>query len=429
MTTVEAIKKAVAARCEDLTDLVCALVSIPSENTPPMGNERAAQEYLYEHARRAGLDAVLYEMREVPGLHEHPCFRPGREYDGRPNLIVTYPGSGSGRSLLLTGHIDSVPAVDTGWTHPPFGGECADGRIYGRGAYDMKAGLVCGLMALEILREVGVKLTGRLGLESVIDEEFAGVNGTIAGRVRGDAYEAAVVLEPSDLNIYHAHRGLRVAEVKIGGCAGVPWGGVRLDNPADRIGSIIDWFNRFGRDRNKRMAGRTGYEDYEVPVPYMTTRVAAGEGGRNKVLAVPAQAAVEFFWETLPGETKDEIDRAFHAGLDEWAACQPGLDRAAVKISFPYEWLPASAVPPDHPLVQKLHTAVYAVTGKPPRVRGGSFPCDAYVFNLYAKTPAIIFGPRGGNAHAADEFVIIDDLAVVVESICLLALDWCGVAD
>ena len=428
MTSIAAIKRVVADRRGELADLVRNLISLPSVNTPPTGEERAAQEYLFARARQAGLAAVLYEFSDVPGLADHPAYRPGRIYPGRPNLLVTYPDVGQGRSLLFTGHVDTVPVQEAEWTHPPFGGECADGRIYGRGAYDMKAGLACGLMALEILRGMGVRLAGRLGFESVIDEEFAGVNGTVAGRARGDDFDAAVVLEPSDMQIYHAHRGLRVAEVRIAGREGVPWGGVELDNPANRIGALIDWFNRFGADRNRRLAGRIGYEDYQFPVPYMTVRVAAGGSGRAKILAVPAQASVEFFWETLPGETKAEIDREFFAGLHEWAE-QSGLDRAALEVDFPYEWLPASAVPPDHPLVQKLSTAACTATGKAPKVCGGSFPCDAYVFNLHAGTPAVLFGPRGGKAHAADEYVIAEDLAKVVESLCLLAMDWCGVLD
>lgn len=438
-----AIKKAVAARRDDLRQLVQALVSIPSENTPPTGREREAQEFLSDYARCAGLNATLYSVDGLADLEKHPTHRSGtppRTYAGRPNLIVRYdqdksaPGNDSpraGRSLLFTGHVDTVPAGTKGWTRPPFSGVEEDGRIYGRGAYDMKGGLACGLMALHVLRDLDVKLLGDVGFESVVDEEFCGGNGTLAGRVRGDHYDGAVILEPTNLNIYNAHRGLRIAEVSVIGRAGVSFAGEKLANPVEKIGSIVDWFNSFGRARNRESAGRAGngYETYAEPVPYMITRVTAGADGSDKVLAVPQAASIEFFWETLPGETREEVDRAFFGGLEEWASGQPDISRESVSVVFPYEWMPGSAVPADHPLVQRLRGAVRISTGAEPKVLGAPYPCDGYLFNLHSPTTAVLFGPRGGNAHSADEFVRVEDLATVVESLCLLAADWCGTAE
>jgi acetylornithine deacetylase len=143
----------------------------------------------------------LYYLHDVPGFEKHPLFHPGRDYRQRPNLAARRKGAGGGRSLLLTGHIDTVPSGTQEWTRDPFGGELEDGRIYGRGANDMKAGIAANLFVMECLQELGLSLAGDVLFETVVDEEFGGSNGTLAGRLHGFNADAAIISEPSSLRI------------------------------------------------------------------------------------------------------------------------------------------------------------------------------------------------------------------------------------
>ena len=122
----------------ELIAAIQELVRIPTENLPPGGNERAGQEYLARRLRDLGLDVELYALADVPGLTEQASYWPGRDYRDRPNLTAVWRGRGGGRSLLLTGHMDTVPRGSAAWSVDPFGGLHKDGRIYGLGAIDMK---------------------------------------------------------------------------------------------------------------------------------------------------------------------------------------------------------------------------------------------------------------------------------------------------
>src|SRR5690349_19437237 len=111
-----------------LIEIIRDLVRMPSENTPPDGAEGACQTYVAEFLRNQGWQPLIYELNQVPGIHEHPLFRGGRAYAGRPNVGARKAGTGGGRSLLLSGHIDTVPKGTQPWTRDPFGGEVEDNR-------------------------------------------------------------------------------------------------------------------------------------------------------------------------------------------------------------------------------------------------------------------------------------------------------------
>ena len=192
---------------DEMIQVMTDLLRIPSENKPPIGYEKAAQEYMADFLRRAGLEVDLYELDEVPGLLEHPDYWPGRDYANRPILCSTLPGKGGGRSLLLTGHADTVVLGDNVWSKPPFGAEIHDGKMYGLGASDMKGQMGAMLVLFKALAEQGVPLHGALTFESVVDEEEAGVNATLAGRLRDGPMDGGIVVEASGLNIYPAIRG------------------------------------------------------------------------------------------------------------------------------------------------------------------------------------------------------------------------------
>src|SRR5579872_645814 len=225
MSLDSALQKRLSSYVDDHQDNLVAiiqdLVRIPSENTPPVGNEEAVQQHIARFLRAHGLETDLYHFHEVKGLQEHPLFWPGREYGNRPNVDARRKGKGGGRSLVLTGHIDTVPRGTQPWTRDAFGGEVEGNKLYGRGSNDMKGGVGTSLFVLEAIEKLGIQLKGDLIIETVSDEEFGGVNGTLAGRVRGYNADAAIITEPSFLRICPAQRGGRTVHIKLSSTGGV----------------------------------------------------------------------------------------------------------------------------------------------------------------------------------------------------------------
>ena len=140
----------------DLIALIQDLVRIPSENTPPSGAEAACQRYCRDYLEACGLQTDLYELSEVEGLASHPLFFPGRDYSGRPNLAATLKG-GDGLSLVLSGHIDTVPRGAMPWSSDPFSGHIDNGLLYGRGSNDMKAGVATNLFIARAFHDLGLQ--------------------------------------------------------------------------------------------------------------------------------------------------------------------------------------------------------------------------------------------------------------------------------
>lgn len=156
----ESVKKWVRKNREDAVSLVSELVRIPSVNNPPSGDEAAYQKHLAERLKDEGASVHCYELSEVEELSEHPAYMSGRDYTGRPNVVATFAGQGGGRSLLFSGHADTVyEGVET-WTFPPFSGTVSNGKLYGRGSYDMKGGMAAAIMAVKCLHELGYSLKG-----------------------------------------------------------------------------------------------------------------------------------------------------------------------------------------------------------------------------------------------------------------------------
>jgi acetylornithine deacetylase len=389
------------AHRDELVELVRALVAIPSENRPPHGDERACQEYVVQYLRTLGLEPDVFQPDEVAGATEHPAWWPGRDYEGRTNVVARVSGRGGGRSLVFSGHIDVVPALGAG-EHGYWDGDVADGRVYGRGSLDMKGGIACYLHALRCMRECGVELAGDLIVETVVDEEFGGANGTLACRLRGYEADGAILPEPTSLAVCHATRGgIQYRLNASGGAVGMAFDGGIPASPLVAVAQAAAGLARAERVR---------------PVPIYQYLVRSGEElpwGTSE--GIPPDAVLEFWAEIVPGTTHDELERE----LRDAAGDPPdGID---VGWEQRTRFLPATSIDPRTPIVEAVRRALDA--GEP---TVAPFACDAFIFNECSSTPVAICGPGGGNAHAPDEYVLVDDLHTLAAAYLQLALDWCG---
>ena len=405
-----------------LIRIVSELVRMPSENTPPRGQEAQCQRYVAAFLQNLGWAVESYEPASVPGLAEHPQFWPGRDYTNRCNVNATLGGEGGGRSLLLTGHIDTVPRGSAPWTRDPFAAALEDNRIYGRGAMDMKAGIASSLFLAEALRDLEVRLRGDLLIESVVDEEFGGVNGTLAGRLRGFNADAAIVGESSGLRICPAQRGGRIAHITLSG-AGDIFGDAQAGRGAvDQLARMLGALPRFAELRRDRMPRHEMYAHLDDPAPVAVTSVSTAPWGTTEPIAIPNQCRVELYWQAAPGEAQADVERDFF----EWLR---GVFPEPPRVEFPIRWLPGSAIAATAPLVRELSASAARVLSREPLIQGLEAPCDMYILQREFQIPAVVWGARGANAHLPDEYVEVESLIESTEVLLDFVCGWCGVVN
>jgi acetylornithine deacetylase len=323
---------------------------------------------------------------------------------GRPNVVARV-GRGGARSLMFNGHLDVV-GVD-GMTHDPFSAAERHGRMYGRGACDMKAGIAAMCAAAA---RVATEVEGELVIAAVVDEEFESI-GTRALVGRGVRADAAIVTEPTRLCIMPAHLGFVWLEVTTHGRAAH---GSRWDLGVDAIrhaGLFLAELDRFDASeltaRSHPLLGR----------PSVHASLIAGGTGMS---TYPDRCTVHVERRTIPGESASDVTREIEA-LCRSAALEVPRFRADVRATF--SQLP-SDVRVDAPIVGALGDALRA-SGEAVRIEGMTAWTDAALLNA-AGIPAICFGPGDISlAHAAVEFVPLDEIERATAVLARLAVDWC----
>jgi len=415
----------VESQQERLFTLLQDLVRIPSENRAPEGAEGACQAYMARVLRGAGWEPRLYSLAEAQGMESHPLYWPGRNYEGRPNLAAVRKGTGGGRSLILSGHVDTVPVGSAPWMRLPFGGQREGNRIYGRGANDMKAGIAANLFVAEALAERGIRLAGDLTFESVVDEEFGGVNGTLAGRLMGYGADAAIVSEPSFLRVCPAQRGGRTVQVTFRAVNEGILSSRRKALVIDQLRAFLDALPEFAALRRHVAPRHVSYEHLEDPVPVTVTRIQTAPWGTSEPSNVPDTCRLELFWQTMPGETREEVDGQFAGWLEGLYGERADLFRERPQLEHPIRWLPGSAIQAESPIVAELAAVAEATLGFRPEVAGIEGPCDLYVFHEFG-IPAVLWGARGGNTHMPDEYVELDSLVQATKALMAFVCSWCG---
>lgn len=411
---------------DDLIDILRTLVNTPSENTPPTGAEAACQKYCADTLRSCGFSTDLYELDDIPGLSSHPLYWPGRSYAGRPNVAGRLKGSGGGRSLILSGHIDTVPRGTLPWTRDPFSAHIENGKLYGRGSNDMKAGIATNLFIARALKALGLPLRGDLTIESVVDEEFGGVNGTLAGRLRGYLADAAIISEPSFLRICPSQRGGNTAHITFE----VPGEGILSDAMEVGVEAQLAWFLSqipvFASERRASAPPHSSYAHLANPVPVSVLKIHTGPWGAGEPMATASACQIELYWQMLPGEDTAAVTTHFHEWFLRTVSARPNLFPQPPKVEFPIRLLPASSIAPDAPLVRELARCAAEVLGSEPPIAGIEGPCDMFIFQQHFGIPAVLWGARGGNTHMADEYVELDTVVDAAKTLLLFVHRWCN---
>ncbi len=369
-----------------LGDLV-ALNSVNPDLVSGAPGEADIAAFLARWLESAGLEVVVEEVRPR-----------------RPNVIGIARGTGGGRTLLLNGHIDTVGVTGM---EQPFQPRVENGRLYGRGAYDMKGGLAACMVAAARARRHDLR--GDVIVTAVADEEYAGL-GTIAvaGRYWADG---AIVAEPTELELVIAHKGFAWFDVETFGVAAH---GSRPHLGVDAIakmGHFLVALDRFGHE----LAARAPHPLLGSP----SIHASLIQGGQE-MSSYPDRCVLSVERRTVPGETLAQAQAELQTIVDALhsadpafvAAIRPGLERQPLET------------PADAAILATTREAIEQVTGRPCVPGGVSFWTDAASL-WQAGIPTVLFGPLGAGAHAAEEWVDLASVNQCAEVYLATALAFC----
>ncbi|MBH0238948.1 M20 family metallopeptidase [Methylobrevis albus] len=438
MSDLEArIAAAVEARADRIATTLMDLINFPSivlaDPTKAGPGEHDCQVYLKGRLEKIGFETDLWDP-DGPALYEKykggPAAHKGRTFEGRPNLGGRLKGSGGGRSVFLTGHIDVVPPGPAEhWKTDPFNAVLTNECVYGRGAVDMKGGVACMLMAIETLKELGVELSGDVVWGTVVDEEIGGM-GALAMADRGWRADVGIMTEPTGNTIAPICHGIIWAKIildGIGGHAELKPNSWYSTGPVDAIWlcrQILDGIDIL--NRRWQFDPKKNHPLMDLPNQIIPTMISAGEHPAS--MAGRAEITVDIQY--LPSE-KDEfllgghVKREFEEHIAALCQADPYLREHPARI----EWIldaDCAEVPADHDFVRLMQGAV-ATAGLSPTLTGTGAHTDMGIPTELGKTPTLNFGPGDPTqAHQPNEHVSVTDLVDCTRAIALTIARWCA---
>ncbi len=382
-------RAAAAVDGDEVVRLARELVRIPSVYRPTAGcTEAAAAAFIAKYLRDRGLAISIQDAAP-----------------NRPNVIADWHGGKPGRGLILEGHTDVVTeGDDAAWSYPPFDAVLADGRIYGRGAADMKGGLAAAIVAVDTVRQTAPDVPGRVRIAALADEEgmMLGIKAFVRdGRARG--FDAAIICEPEENEICLTQKGAMRVLVTFRGKmshGAMPYAGM---NP-------IPWAARFVEsigEEEVRVQQRHGAHRF-LGLPYLTpTTIRAPVHGEPQFNVMAGEAQVTVDVRTIPGQDHLEIRRALDDAADRVRAADPRT-QIALEVIEDRPWTETS---PADPIVRAVERASRAVTGREPCYGGVPGATDGTFLHAWANIPIVTIGPGGRTIpHQVDEYIEVGEL-------------------
>lgn len=378
---------------ERLTALLAAMVRTESVNPsldPSGAGEADIAALLADEARALGMRVELVDAGPA-----------------RTSVIAVLPGSGGGRSLMLNGHIDTVSIAGM---HEPLSGRVEDGRLYGRGSFDMKGGVAACFGAVRTLRDAGVALAGDLVVTGVADEEFESLGMQQVAQLRPT--DAAIVTEPTSLRTCVAHKGF-------------VWVGVEARGRAAH-GSRPD----LGVDANRAMARLIHaleplHDELAASAPHPllgrgSFHVGTMAGGAG-ASTYAERCEITLERRTVPGERPAAFVEAVIRAADALRAVDPRVEYVVREtlVREPFE------AAPDSRIGEAVRHARELVLGDGGSDVGDSVWMDAAILQSHG-IDTVVIGPTGAGAHAAEEWVEVDSVARLAQILAHAAIQYCG---
>ncbi len=404
-------------RDEIISDL-SELVQIPSVT----GQEGEAQKYMHRLYSDLGLKVTSLEA-DLAKISRHKAYVKSEfDYHGRLNIIGVMEGKPSARSLVLNGHIDVVPPEPIAqWEFSPWEGKVVGDKLYGRGACDMKAGLMASYHALKALLETGIKPEGKVILQSVIEEEPMAGGGTLACLVEGFTADGMIIPEPN-MKVMIAHPGVLFFKVRVTGRsahAGVAHTGVNAIGKMNRVYDALVELDekRAQHNRHPLLEKHTGRCCH--------LNIGTYQAG-DWISTVAGFAEITCRMSHLPAENADEVKQQVQEAVkkaadgDEWLRQQPPEVIWYEKQVIPWKQAP------DDPFVLAFKAVADSTLKSNVEIAGVTWGMDTRLAP-YFNMPALSFGPDGKNIHGVNEYVEIDSVLTCTKVLAAFIMDWCGV--
>ncbi len=419
------------------------------------GEEGEAQKYLAAILEKAGAKVVMEEpdvaamfekyphIAQYPTHWQHDLILPYEDlptmeglkssglesvlnYNGRPNVVGQFKGTGGGRSLILNGHVDTVTVEPRDeWSYDPFGAEIDNGCMFGRGTSDMKGGLLAGILAMVYLTEAKVQLRGDVTVESVVNEEHAG-NGTLDLVRRGYSGDGAIVLEPTSNEVAVSHAGGLYWQLNVPGRArppGARWSGHTLEGVSaiEKLPVVIDALLNLEKSYNSKPSDDP-MEEGRAAFSMVIGRVSGGHYETVSASEVVLRGGAYF--SPVAGDIQ-EVMASMSAVIDEANDQDDFLRDNPARLQFLHH---------DDSMrqSQQIPLAValcHVLEDRDARsnIGAGPFACDARHLVNQGGIPTVIFGPGSiTQAHRPDEHIVVEEFLECIEHLIAFITSWCN---
>lgn len=392
------------------------------------GNEQPAQGFMVSELAARGYDIDRWQI-DIEEIQHFPGFSPVLgPYEDAVNVVASHrSATKQGRSLILNGHIDVVPAgpLDM-WDSPPFEPRVEQGWLYGRGGGDMKAGLASNLFALDALAACGLAPGGDVFYQSVVEEECTG-NGALACLARGYKADAALIPEPFSEHLVTAQLGVIWFQVHL---KGLPTHVAYAGRGANAIEAAFPLIRALHEMEHRWNDAQNRHADYAHMDHALNLNIGKFEGG-DWTSSVPAWSVFDVRMAIFPGQSieaaKTEIEQVI---LDA------ARDNDFLRNSLPeivYHGFHAEGYALSQDSSAKAASAIAALdgahrcaTGTPMEREAITATTDARFFGLYADTPALVYGPRAEAIHGFNERVDLESMRRITKATAIFIADWCG---
>jgi acetylornithine deacetylase len=399
----QALLDAVERSSDDLVELLGALVACKST----LGHEEPGQAIVEQWLRSCGFAVERVTPDPVAALGDPSAGYPYLPYEGRSSVAARLPGAGGGRSMHLTGHIDVVPVERPDlWHDDPWKTALRDGKLWGRGAGDMKGGLAAYLVATRAVAEVCSARRGELLFSSVIEEECGG-NGMWSVLRAGYSGDAVLIGEPTGLRLGYAATGVVWARLSARGQPGHAMlaGG---DGPFDQLGRAVARLRTVESAINEPVADPIFAAVRERPYGMTIGRVEGGVWTASTPYELSAFIRFGFGRDLEPAEVQRRMRAAVESDTDQ------------VEIQFEGFRARAHAHATSGPLVETVSAAHRSVLGSETEPLAQTGTHDG----RYVKGPCLAYGPSAGNLHGTDEWVDLETLRRTAAVVALTTAAW-----
>ena len=402
---------------EEMIAALAELVRIPSL----VGNEGPVQDFMRRQYESLGLDVKTFEADKDKVRNHSAYVESGLSFEGRPNVIGVLKGDARKKSMILNGHVDVVsPEPVDQWEHDPWSADVEGNRLYGRGAVDMKAGVIANLYALKALLKAGIKPGGDVQLQSVVEEEAGGGGGTLACLMEGYTADGMIITEPFMMPVI-SHPGILYFRVKV---KGLTAHAAHSQLGVNAIGKMIKVYEALVDLDLKRAAAVKFRLYHKVEGRSCHLNIGTLKAG-DWVSTVAGFAELGCRISFIPGESMAEIKATVEQVVENVAQSDDWL-----KVHPPeMEWFGWQTEPwyqdPEDPFIQTVVPCFESVCGQKLEICGATGGLDNR-FSSYFGFPSICFGPNGGDYHSFDEYVELDSLVLTTKAVALATVEWCS---